>query len=135
MDGRLFWSTRKAFRRAIFPTTQAHQERLFQTSFGPQPLACGLTRWQFEVNSAERREANLNPLIKIAPPRARSRGQCRLKNAPRFSFHGVTVFGGPHAQPFLDRRIEIANGDAAHGVGLARSHDFIIIDHWSEGYW
>ena len=40
-----------------------------------------------------------------------------------FGLHGMAVLGSAHAQPLLDRRIEIPNRDAAHGVvGLACLH-------------
>jgi hypothetical protein len=39
------------------------------------------------------------------------------------------MLGRAHAQPFLDRRIEVADRDAAHGNwDLTYLHDFIVID-------
>jgi hypothetical protein len=40
----------------------------------------------------------------------------------------VAVLGRADAQPFLDRRIEVADRDAAHRYGFACLHGAIIIN-------
>ena len=40
----------------------------------------------------------------------------------------VTVLGRAHAQPLLNRRIEVTDGDAAHRNPLTSSIEIIVID-------
>lgn len=56
----------------------------------------------------------------------------RLQDAPGFGLHRMTVLFGADTQPYVDRRVEVADRDAAHRCSVCR-HDVIVIDDRSDG--
>src|SRR5271166_1628322 len=86
-----------------------------RTSVEPGQFARGLALRQLKVNASQRREAGTDALIEIAPRRTRCPREGRLKDTPGFGFHGMAVLRRADTQPLLDRRIEVADRDAAHG--------------------
>ena len=83
---------------------------------------------QLKVNASQRREAGTDALIEIAPRRTRCPRESRLKDTPGFGLHGVAVLRCADTQPLLDRRIEVADRDAAHRYrGFTCLYELIII--------
>jgi hypothetical protein len=69
--------------------------------------------------AAKRREPRMDALIEIAGWRPSGPAQRRLEDAPGLGLNGVTVLRRANAQALLDRRIKIADRDAAaHGNRL-----------------
>src|SRR5438105_15589184 len=86
-----------------------------RASIEPGRIAIRQTRRQLEVVRATKGlEAGADALIEIArrwPLRLLERA---LQDAPGLGLHRASVLGRADAQPLFDRRVKVADGDAAH---------------------
>lgn len=66
------------------------------------------------INAAEGREAAADGFGKVRFAAIRlAKRLCQ--NGAQLRFHGTPVLGGPHAQPLLERRLNVADGQVRSG--------------------
>src|SRR5689334_13694732 len=86
-----------------------------RASIEPGRIAIRQTRRQFEIVSAAKGlETGADALIETARRQPLRLLEHALQDAPGLGLHRVTVLGCADAQPLFDRRVKVADRDAAH---------------------